>query len=114
MYYHGTNLNAGLSIAKSQAILSPWYVQILRFENFHSENNNSHCPDLSNSRFKEQALKVASSLYGDYELEHRVKSVSITSEFKIAKEYALNFENYSGLNKSHPEPHNHLQIHHTA
>jgi hypothetical protein len=47
-------------------------------------------------RSEEQVLRMLACCYGPHEIEHRVKSISVTANFANAKDYCLRFERYSG------------------
>ena len=87
-YYHGTTLHEAYEIAKIQRIKSPWYKQIAQLEKICANRPDIRAtlqPDI-----KAAALKMTSLSYTTKELEHRVKSISLSTNFSLAQSYTRN------------------------
>lgn len=97
--YHGTSIAGALEIAKDGAILSPWEQDIKLFRIAFSNNKERFKrlhPGRNLDELEQLALESACETYADYEIEHRVKSVSMTSSLYDASHYALRFDNHFG------------------
>ncbi|MBS3086125.1 hypothetical protein J4422_00290 [Candidatus Pacearchaeota archaeon] len=86
LFYHGTDVDSAIGIARDGAILSPWDETILRYRGLRIAQTMSY------RELQKLALEDASRLYSDHELEHRVKSISLDTRFYIAKGYALGYK----------------------
>ena len=81
LYYHGTNLDGALGIAKYGAILSRWDQEILRLQFAAAEGQDLHLTE--GETVEALALRLASSPFHVHEIEHRVKCVSISKSIRV-------------------------------
>src|SRR3989344_6829636 len=96
-FYHGTDIENLLKIAKSQAILSPLYqrIEMLR-EITKGKSEQEITKRLHGKTIEQYALESVSENYGPHEIESRAKAVSFARELDRALVYAERFEQYSG------------------
>ena len=93
--YHGTQTVDSISIARSGAILSPLDVRIEMFEEALQDPNSSiyeffrKFPDKT---IEEYALKTTCLSFGEHEIEHRLKSISMARRVNTATDYAMRFD----------------------
>ena len=98
LVHHGTMWNSGISIAEIGVILSPWEHEIYRLQKLQREDPKGFAhliqfyPGMS---LEDIALDFAKTGYQDYEIEHRVKSVSI-GDLGACIQYARQFEDHGG------------------
>jgi len=92
LVYHGTSVSSAIEIAIDGAILSPWDQQIKDYKRIECLKS------MSTPELEEIALEDAKSLFGDHEVEHRVKSISLVTAkyFSIAEDYARHSEQSAG------------------
>ncbi len=98
--YHGTHTLNGVNIARTGAILSPWYQKIERLERLFEKK-----PEAKKRFFEEiypgkniseMALIMASDGFGAHDIEHRVKSVSVSKDKSRTDHYGTRFDNSRG------------------
>ncbi|MDP1729189.1 MAG: hypothetical protein Q8L27_03240 [archaeon] len=93
LVYHGTNVDSGILIARSGAILCPWEINIEMFKRFYLKNpKRTFKQDYPGENLEQFVLKVASTSYAERELESRVKSVSVSTDLFCAEGYAITCE----------------------
>ncbi len=85
-YYHGTNLQGALGIAKQGAILSPWDIEILRFQAAVAEGKDLNLKE--GETIEDVALRISSRGFSPFDIEHRVKSVSISRTLHVPRGHA--------------------------
>lgn len=87
LYYHGTNVDSALSIAKQGAILSPWFKELLSLQRAVEEGKNLQL--IPGETIEDLALRLASFAFATHEINHRVKCVSISRDTRIPIGHAL-------------------------
>lgn len=94
LYYHGTVFHFVPEIAEQKALLSPWDQRIVRCQKMlASPDLNPRSPLVKNRhRLEDYALEIASHGYGEQDIEHRVKCVSLTNDIYRAAIYARRAE----------------------
>ncbi|NQU78267.1 hypothetical protein HQ545_00705 [Candidatus Woesearchaeota archaeon] len=93
LVYHGTNIRAGISIARVGAILSPLEQKIEFLERiFREQPSRSFEKEYPGKTIDQFALEWVSTHYGECEIEHRVKCITVVNNIEPTKKYALNFE----------------------
>jgi len=96
-FYHGTSMRDAFGVLESGEILSPWYQKVRSLEK-EDEDYRRFILDLNNvDSVEEAALEEVSGLYADHELEYRAKSVSLTSDFDLARSYAKFYDECYGV-----------------
>ncbi|MCA9485822.1 MAG: hypothetical protein KC506_03180 [Nanoarchaeota archaeon] len=99
LLYHGTHLRNGLEIAESGAILSPWYKYLEELNGVYRGKEGLFEEHYSGRTMVDVALENAAFCYSRNELEHRVKSLSVSkllSGCGGAAGYGMQFEEYNG------------------
>jgi len=96
-FYHGTDIESLLKIAKSKAILSPLYqkMEMLR-DATRGKSEQEIRKRLHGKTIEQYALESVSEEYGSHEIESRVRAVSFAGSLKRALHYAERFEQHSG------------------
>ena len=89
LVYHGTSVRQGIKIAMTGAILSPLEMRIRLFRQANPERLASAFPGKT---LEEAAIESISFAYGEHEIDHRVKSVSVVNEIEHAVHYAMMYE----------------------
>lgn len=98
IWYHGTSIENALRIAEIGAILSPLDQEILYFDNILKNNpkvSEFWERKIPSQTQEEYILERLANQYGAHEIEHRVKSVSL-SDLRLASFYASRFEYRDG------------------
>jgi len=94
--YHGTSVQNGIKIAKAGAILSPFEQIVRDWRNLSSQNPSN--PFFQNRSVEELALDSIRGRFGEHDIEHRGKSVSLVTDLSMAMRYASKFEYlYGGI-----------------
>lgn len=98
LWYHGTSIENALKIAENGALLSP-LDQTISVYNKILQTNPMACKSWEGKNppqtLEEHALELMKLVYSAHEIEHRVKSVSL-SHLNLALTYANRFEDRHG------------------
>ena len=102
MLYHGTTTQRAIMVAVRGALLSNWDRQIEELRQSYIENPSRKFEDDYPGKTIEQvALEWQSKLYGEHEMETRVKSLSVAKTIGPTISYAKNIlgeeKNLGGL-----------------
>lgn len=95
IYYHGTNIDVALAIARDGAIMSPYEQELKRL--IADEARDGISRRYPGKTLEETALECASSGYAKREVEMRAKRISFTLRQELARSYATSEGLYGGV-----------------
>jgi hypothetical protein len=96
-FYHGTYIQKAFLIAEHAELRSPWAQEIAWLHELYDSGKRDFKAKYGNLTIEEAALENIKKYFGDHELEHRVKSVSLATKLEgTAAHYGMMYEGYEG------------------